>query len=103
MRSLPSLDHKDEFQTIKDLPPSLLDPPPGCIFHPRCPYVMERCMTETPILKRAGKDLRAACHFGRYEIGRCHDRSAGGTARKQGFGGGMFQKYHQSPRCKTSR
>jgi peptide/nickel transport system ATP-binding protein len=63
MQSLPSLDHKDEFQTIRDLPPSLLNPPPGCIFHPRCPFVMERCLTETPVLKPAGEDLQAACHL----------------------------------------
>jgi peptide/nickel transport system ATP-binding protein len=29
-------------------PPSLIDPPPGCRFHPRCPYAMDRCRTETP-------------------------------------------------------
>ena len=29
-------------------PPSLIDPPPGCRFHPRCPFAMERCRTETP-------------------------------------------------------
>lgn len=29
-------------------PPSLIDPPPGCRFHPRCPYAMERCRTESP-------------------------------------------------------
>lgn len=29
-------------------PPSLVSPPPGCRFHPRCPHVMERCKTENP-------------------------------------------------------
>jgi peptide/nickel transport system ATP-binding protein len=63
MQSLPSLEHKDEFQTVKDLPPSLLNPPPGCMFNPRCPHVMERCLSETPQLKVAGADLLAACHL----------------------------------------
>lgn len=29
-------------------PPSLIDPPSGCRFHPRCPFAMERCSTEAP-------------------------------------------------------
>jgi peptide/nickel transport system ATP-binding protein len=29
-------------------PPSLIDPPTGCRFHPRCPFAMERCATEAP-------------------------------------------------------
>ena len=40
--------------------PSPLDPPSGCPFHPRCPYVRERCRTEEPLL-----DLGVACHFWR--------------------------------------
>lgn len=63
MESLPSLDYKSEFQSIKDLPPSLLNPPPGCIFHPRCPFVMDRCQTEVPRLKNADANHRAACHL----------------------------------------
>ncbi len=31
-------------------PPSLITLPPGCPFHPRCPYVFDRCRTETPPL-----------------------------------------------------
>ncbi len=29
-------------------PPSLINPPPGCRFHPRCPYVMDVCRSEEP-------------------------------------------------------
>ena len=29
-------------------PPDLTNPPPGCRFHPRCPYVFERCLEEVP-------------------------------------------------------
>jgi oligopeptide/dipeptide ABC transporter ATP-binding protein len=63
MESLPSLDRKSDFQIIKDLPPSLLNPPPGCIFHPRCPYVMARCRTEVPPLREVGEKRQAACHL----------------------------------------
>ncbi|WP_327233206.1 ABC transporter ATP-binding protein [Streptomyces sp. NBC_01317] len=35
---------------VRDIgqPPSLIDPPAGCRFHPRCPYAMERCATTAP-------------------------------------------------------
>jgi len=39
---------------IPGQPPSLLDPPPGCPFAPRCAYVMDRCRTEMPPLDPAG-------------------------------------------------
>ncbi|NUT44485.1 MAG: ABC transporter ATP-binding protein [Thermoactinospora sp.] len=29
-------------------PPSLVDPPPGCRFHPRCPFAMAKCKTDLP-------------------------------------------------------
>lgn len=44
----PSRDPRAE--RIKDIgePPSLIDPPTGCRFHPRCPYAMEKCVTTVP-------------------------------------------------------
>lgn len=47
---------------IKGLPPSLLDPPPGCRFHPRCPYALDKCKAAEPLLKSIGKEHKAACH-----------------------------------------
>jgi peptide/nickel transport system ATP-binding protein len=63
MESLPSLARKVGFHSIRDLPPSLLNPPPGCIFHPRCPYAMDRCKTDVPDLREVGINRRAACHL----------------------------------------
>lgn len=40
--------------------PSLLNPPPGCVFHPRCEFADERCRTTKPELRRAG-DSKVAC------------------------------------------
>jgi peptide/nickel transport system ATP-binding protein len=50
-------------------PPSLLAPPPGCPFHPRCPIARPRCAVETPLLapvEGAGEgeeEHRAACFY----------------------------------------
>jgi dipeptide transport system ATP-binding protein len=41
--------------------PSPLNPPPGCAFHRRCPYVTDRCSTETPEL-RPVEGRMVACH-----------------------------------------
>jgi oligopeptide/dipeptide ABC transporter ATP-binding protein len=45
--------------------PSPLDPPPGCVFHTRCPKMREICRVEPPVLEPApGRPgQRAACHF----------------------------------------
>ncbi|TJZ83396.1 ABC transporter ATP-binding protein [Paracoccus hibiscisoli] len=41
--------------------PSPIDPPPGCPFHPRCPFANARCRSEVPGLTRRGPQA-AACH-----------------------------------------
>jgi oligopeptide transport system ATP-binding protein len=43
--------------------PSPIDPPSGCTFHPRCPYVQELCKKESPALKELNSGHQAACHF----------------------------------------
>lgn len=42
-------------------PPSPLDPPSGCRFHPRCPFVTDRCRSEMPVLRQVRSRL-VACH-----------------------------------------
>ena len=42
--------------------PNPLDPPPGCAFHPRCPYANDRCRKELPELLPAGAGATVACH-----------------------------------------
>lgn len=51
--------------TFKDVPPgeppSLIKPPSGCRFHPRCPVAFDRCPTVDPPLYEVGPDHGAAC------------------------------------------
>jgi peptide/nickel transport system ATP-binding protein len=55
--SLPRLDVNVERLTqIQGQPPSLLNPPRGCRFHPRCPYVMEICKETEPELLPVSHD-----------------------------------------------
>ncbi|GAW36885.1 oligopeptide transport ATP-binding protein OppF [Roseovarius sp. A-2] len=42
-------------------PPSPLDPPPGCTFHPRCPLADARCSREDPVLRAHGR-ASVSCH-----------------------------------------
>jgi peptide/nickel transport system ATP-binding protein len=57
MGSLPRLEADvDRLTQIPGQPPSLLRPPNGCRFHPRCPYVMEVCKTTVPELLPTQRD-----------------------------------------------
>jgi peptide/nickel transport system ATP-binding protein len=48
---------------IKGEVPSPVNPPPGCRFHPRCPYSKDKCRKEEPKPVNSGKDRLVACHF----------------------------------------
>jgi peptide/nickel transport system ATP-binding protein len=64
--SLPRLDTDvDRLVQIPGQPPSLLNPPKGCRFHPRCAYVMERCRQVDPELVpiSTDPDHLQACHL----------------------------------------
>jgi peptide/nickel transport system ATP-binding protein len=66
MGSLPRLETDlDRLTQIPGQPPSLLRPPAGCRFHPRCPHVMEVCKTTVPELMPTQRDPEhlQACHL----------------------------------------
>lgn len=43
--------------------PNLINTPPGCAFHPRCPYVMDICSKQIPLLKSTAEGGTVACHL----------------------------------------
>lgn len=61
--SLPTLNSREIFKGIPGLTPSLLAPPPGCMFHPRCPQAMQHCSVEIPPLQEIKPDRWVACHL----------------------------------------
>lgn len=59
--SLPSLEGKGVFRGIPGITPSLLNPPPGCTFHPRCPQAMTHCKTQVPTLQEVRPGRWVSC------------------------------------------
>jgi peptide/nickel transport system ATP-binding protein len=66
LSSVPSPDPEIRSRRIvlKGEVPSPIDPPKGCRFHTRCPYVFDRCRVEVPQLReRGGRHQLSACHL----------------------------------------
>ncbi|MEM4514004.1 MAG: ABC transporter ATP-binding protein [Ignisphaera sp.] len=62
----PELEVRGRIEKVESLmligePPSLINPPPGCRFHPRCPYAMDICRREEPTLIELEKRRFVAC------------------------------------------
>jgi oligopeptide/dipeptide ABC transporter ATP-binding protein len=63
MESLPSLEEKEALVGGFGSPPSAAERPQGCVFHPRCRYVMDRCIDIEPAYRQVGPNQWAACHL----------------------------------------
>jgi peptide/nickel transport system ATP-binding protein len=61
--SLPMIGERSTKASLKGTPPNLANPPSGCRFHTRCPYVMDVCRTEVPDLVSVKERHRVACHL----------------------------------------
>ncbi|HKH66345.1 MAG TPA: ABC transporter ATP-binding protein [Reyranella sp.] len=65
IRSIPRVDkaatHKTRLEAIAGVVPSLLDPPPGCRFAPRCPYAIAVCREAVPPLREIAAGHKVAC------------------------------------------
>ena len=54
---------KQEMISIPGSPPNLLNPPPGCRFHPRCSFAMDICKKEEPAVIEISQGHYVACHL----------------------------------------
>jgi peptide/nickel transport system ATP-binding protein len=63
IQSLPNLQAKEDFRGIPGMTPSLLAPPSGCMFHPRCPQAMPRCSVDVPVLTEVNPERWVSCHL----------------------------------------
>ena len=64
LESIPTVDTRVErLVPIEGAPPSLINVPPGCPFHPRCPHRFEPCDKERPALEDRGGGHPDACHL----------------------------------------
>ncbi len=64
LASVPSPDPgtRKTHQPLKGDVPSPIDPPPGCLFHPRCPEAVDICRREAPLMKESAPGQFIACH-----------------------------------------
>jgi oligopeptide transport system ATP-binding protein len=59
----PKVEAKRERTVLRGEVPSPLNPPSGCVFHPRCPIAVDRCSAEVPALREIRPGHWAACHL----------------------------------------
>ena len=57
----PDKEHARTRMLLRGDPPSPMNPPGGCPFHPRCPYAVDACAQTVPPLEACGSDRTAAC------------------------------------------
>ncbi|MDA0961328.1 MAG: ABC transporter ATP-binding protein [Proteobacteria bacterium] len=64
LADVPRIDRRrQDYAAIKGELPSPLKPPPGCHFHPRCPFATKRCREERPQLREIAPGRLSACHL----------------------------------------
>jgi peptide/nickel transport system ATP-binding protein len=61
LSSVPTLRENKDIKFIPGEPPSLLNPPPGCRFHPRCPFAMDVCRKKEPPTINVGRNSYVRC------------------------------------------
>lgn len=62
LRAVPRVDVRRQLAPIPGAIPNLIDPPSGCRFHPRCPYMTQLCIDKVPALEDIENGRKVACH-----------------------------------------
>lgn len=63
IHSFPSLYEKSTLNGIGGSPPSMINPPSGCKFHPRCQYIIDGCKSHAPKTTTVSPTHSVACHL----------------------------------------
>ncbi len=57
----PEIEARREHQTVKGEVPSPMNPPSGCVFHPRCPLAVDSCRSKIPEFREVKPGHWVAC------------------------------------------
>ena len=63
LEAVPKISQEAELKSIEGHVPNLVNPPPGCRFHPRCPHAMDVCRQAFPEMKELKKNHLVACYW----------------------------------------
>jgi peptide/nickel transport system ATP-binding protein len=61
LKAVPSVAQTRTLEVIPGNIPNLIEPPSGCVFHPRCKYAKDICMKEVPPLEKTAEGHYVAC------------------------------------------
>jgi len=61
LAAVPRVDQRKILEVIPGNIPNLIEPPSGCVFHPRCKYAKQICIDTVPLLEEADKGHSVAC------------------------------------------
>jgi len=65
LKAVPSVRQTRALEVIPGNIPNLIEPPSGCVFHPRCRYAKEVCTMKEPEPEKVAEDHYVACHLWR--------------------------------------
>jgi oligopeptide/dipeptide ABC transporter ATP-binding protein len=66
--AIPSIKERKPLQVTEGLTHDLRNPPPGCVYNPRCPLADDECHTVVPQLREIAPDHQVACHHAEWSI-----------------------------------